>query len=331
MIAQSCLTGYIWIPGCGSETPESGLWITDHPGFPLQMFDKIADSDKQTWKAVWEVIEKRAINRLVSDVTNYFGSKYRLRKVTDNVRLPIDVNTATNQTAQAAEYRGFEVELDFQNSEWAHSSLQIIHFQEIRFYSKAAISGVVFKIRDLLNGIDLESKTVNVVVGWNTIWANKHYASYHLFVGYDSTGIDSVELLLPDEVYGCDCFDSCSGCCDSRIRGMILNGATGKNLYGMSGIVSVNCSFESVICANKYLFRNALWYGMAYEALRERAFTERLNKFTTVDRTILKEEMLPEAIDQYKFELEQVTAGIDLNDSCCLECDSQVHYAEARL
>lgn len=331
MIAQDCLTGYIGIPGCGSDTPESGLWITDHPGFPLALFDKIADSDKQTWKALWDALVKRAINRLVSDSTAAFAKRYRLKAVTDNVRLPVDVNAATNQTAQAAEYRGIEVELDFYNSAWAYSSLQVIHFQEVKCYAKTAVNGVVFKIRDLLNGIDLETKTVNLSAGWNTIWTNKHFASYHLFIGYDATNVESVEL-LPDDVSSCDCcFTSCDGCCDSRIRGSVLGGSTGKNTYGVSGVVSVNCSFETVLCSNKYLFRNALWYCLAYEALRERMFTERLNKFTTVDRAIAKEEMLPEFMEQYQRELQQTVDGIDLNDSCCTECDAIVSQQWARL
>lgn len=328
-----CLRDYIGLRGCSSSEPESDLYITDQPGISLISLDKVADSEKQTYKAVWEAVQTRAINRINSDVISEFAKKYHLRRLTESIKIREFADVA-NVTAAANEYRGIPIELALQdNLNYGASGLQVIHAQIIRFYSPIALNGATVLVIDQDTFQTLETFTVNLVVGWNTIAQNKYYFSYHIFIGIDSTAINSVELLIPD-----DCCCECDQYgCGAKIQGGVYDSAsqtltTGTNTFGMAGTYSVQCSFETIICNNKSLFKNALFNCLAYELMRERIYTERMNKFTTVDRDIAKNEMMPDFYQQYLTELGQVIGGIDLNSGdCCLECDAPVHYQQTNV
>lgn len=325
-----CLRDYIGLRGCSTSVPESGLYLTDQPGISLVSLDKVADSEKQTYKAVWEAIQTRAINRLQSDVISEFAKKYHLRRLTESVKIRETIDAA-NDTAAANEYRGINIELAIHGDvNYGRSGLQVVHVQQIRFYSQANINNVSFIVFDTDTFRTLENFTVDLVAGWNTIAQNKYYFTYNVFIGYDSSLIDSVELLIPE--------DSCCSCeeygCGASIQGATYDSVsqtltTGTNTFGLAGTYSVQCSFETIVCNNKNLFKNALFNVLAYELMRERIYTERINKWTTVDRDIAKNEMMPDFYEQYLKELSQVIGGIDLNSGdCCLECDAPVHYQE---
>lgn len=328
-----CLRDYIGLRGCSADEPESGLYLTDQPGISLVSLDKVADSEKQTYKAVWEAVQTRAINRLQSDVISEFAKKHHIRRLTESVKIR-EVISAANDTAAANEYRGIHIELAIQgDTTYGRSGLQVIHVQSIRIYSQAVINGVTLIVSDQDVFQTLEQFTVDLVAGWNTVVMNKYYFSYNIFIGYDSSSIDSVELLIPE--------DTCCSCeqygCGAVIQGAVYEPntqtlTTGTNTYGLAGTYSVQCTFETLICNNKNLFKNALFNVLAYELMRERIYTERINKFTTVDRDIAKNEMMPDFYEQYMKELSQVIGGIDLNSGdCCLECDAPVHYQETNV
>lgn len=335
MIAE-CLRDYIGLPDCGSTEPESGLYLTDQPGISLVSLDKVADSQKQTYKAVWEAIQTRSINRINSDVISAFAKRYHLKRLTESVKIR-EVISAANDTPALAEYRGINIELAIiGDTNYGRSGLQVVHVQYIRFYSQANINNVTFIVFDIDTLRSLENLTVDLVAGWNTIATNKNYLTYNVFIGYDSTLIDSVELLITDDDSGCcECGDTYG--CGAKIQGAIYDAntqalTTGTNTFGLAGTYAVQCSYETIICNNKHLFKNAFFNCLAYELMRERVYTERINAFTTVNRDIAKNEMMPEFMNQYQAELQQVIDGIDLNPSdCCLVCDAVVQYVETKV
>lgn len=337
MIAE-CLRDYIGLPGCSNEEPESGLNITDQPGFSLLLLDKIADTEKQTYKAVWEAAQTRAINRMSSDIISAFSKRFHLKRLTESVKLPEDIDTTDNQTVPSVQLRGFEIELALlDDNDYGISGLQVIHLQEIKFYSKVIINDVTFKIIDEDTFEVLETKVADLVVGWNTIWTNLNLLSYHVFIGYDATNISSVYLELPDnQDCGCSCICFCEDC-GGRIRGAVYDESTnalteGTNTFGLAGTIGVHCSYETILCNNKALFKNAFFHLLASELLKESLYTQRINKITTVDREIVKNEMFPDFVNQYQVELQQVVDGIDLNPAdCCLVCEAQAQYVETNV
>jgi len=329
MIAE-CLYDYIGLPVCGNDDPESGLNITDQPGISLLSIDKIGDTDKQTIQAIWQAVQRRAINRISSDVISYFSKKYFLKRLPFSVKIRETIDAA-NDTPASAEYRGIDIELAIiGDTNYGKSGLQTIHVQELRFYSQTAVNNLQFVVIDQDTFRTIDSFTFDVEAGWNTVATNKHYTSYHVFIGYDATLVDSVELLIPED---CGCCDDTG--CGARLQGAIYDHntetlTTGTNTFGLAGTFAVHCSFESIICNNKHLFKYALFNLLAAEIMRERIYTPRINQFTTVDLETAKNQMLPDFTNAYLQQLDQVTDGILLNpNDCCLECDGLVHYQEA--
>lgn len=338
MIAD-CLRDYIGLRGCAADEPLSGLYLTDQPGISLISIDKVADSDKQTYLGVWDSLNKRALNTLATDTIAAFSKRFHLKRLTESVKLPQNVDT-TSTTAPSAELRGYSIELQYlSNTTDARSGLQVIHLQEVKMYSAAVVT-TDFKIIDVDTSEILETKSVDLVTGWNTIWTEVDLIAYHVFIGYDATAVTSVYLNLPEDdtsPCGCGCLWFCCGdTCGGVIQGGTYDEATetldtGVNTFGLAGTVSVQCTYETILCNNKSLFKMALFNLLAYELMRERIFTERVNKFTTVDLD-KAERMMPEFYAAYQKELQQAVDGIDLNTAdCCLVCEAQVQYVETTI
>jgi hypothetical protein len=313
MIAHECLEGYIGIPDCGDVLPESGIYITDHPGLSKVMFDKIAGAERQTWHEVWKAIERRAINRMMGDVTAWFGRRYKIRNPMQAQALP---RTVTGVEAGSGESG---IRIDLGTDDWYYSSLQVIHFQNIDFFSVVSDVSVTFYITDINNEINLYTKTITVAEGWNTVFSDVTVGALNVKVWFNAAGMDVGLIPVKDDLV-------CFSCCEAKMSG-ISNG----NSYGISGRVAIHCSFEKLICNNKAIFKNALWNAMAYEAMRERIYSERLNRYTLVDRDIARNEMAPEFLAEYQRELAQAVDAIDISDPCCIECDAQVRNEWATL
>lgn len=76
---------------------------------------------------------------------------------------------------------------------------------------------------------------------------------------------------------------------------------------------------ECLICENKSLLATALWYLCGAELMYERATSNRLNAYTTIDRQKAKE-MRDEFMKLFHEELSVAVAGIDIHSSECIEC-----------
>jgi hypothetical protein len=79
-------------------------------------------------------------------------------------------------------------------------------------------------------------------------------------------------------------------------------------------------SIDCLICENKELLVVALWYLMGAEMLQERLGSERINRFTTVDRTRSKE-LQQTFMEEFFSELANAVPGIDIDGSDCFEDD----------
>lgn len=328
---MDCLTDYIGISGCRGSIPESGLYVNELPGISLQSIDKIADSEQQTYKNVWADVQKRAIRKLSADVTGAFGKRYKIKTLTDSVQLPRIVDTS-DITAMSEELRGIPIELSHKDSDFLPSGLQVIHIQKLEGYFNGAQDDLPFKVIDLDTNEVIDEFTKTVAVGWNTIATNKDYAASRIFIGYDATAVGSVLLELKDS-NNCSC--QFTGC-QATIKGGQYDETThelteGTNTFGLSAIIGVQCRYDAVVCNNKSVFANALWYLLGSELMQERIYSDRINRYTTVD--IKKAaEMRKEFREQYVIELESAIDGINLNhQDCCLECAAQLEYVEATL
>ena len=327
-LSMECLIDYIGLRGCGSSEPESGLFINELYGVQFESIQKIANSEQKTFQGVWDDVQIRSIHKLSTAVTNYFRSKYQIKKIADTFNLGKILETTT--TSQANELRGFYIETE------NNSNFTNIYVQSLTLYL-AAPANTTIKIYDTQTGTELYTKSVTGVAGWNDIKVNKTFRAENVFIGYNSTTITSTNMKIDEIVRGTfECFCNDWFGCQAKVRGGTLvspfkDVEEEDNTFGLSGVFGVRCSYDNLVCDNKDIFKVALWYLLGHELMNERIYTPRLNKFTTIDLDKAKS-LRDEFKNEYEKELSNAIEGIHLNtNDCCLICDAQITYKESRM
>jgi hypothetical protein len=335
---MECLKNYIGIYGCSEVEPESGLFINQLPSVSLATMDGLANSEQLTYLKVWDDVQVRALRRFKTMVTAYFKSKYRLLQLVD--RLKFGVRTTASDLGTLS-FRGVAVELNPAYSDKQVSSLLTVAFDKIEFFSTvtATLRFVIVDLDKIGSDTLLWEKNIAVTANeWNTVL--HHWSApaldvpnrLGLSVEWTFLTDPTVKTTIPDGSGsdGCGCGCGCislSGCCSADIKGFVFDTGTATytstpdNAHGFRGYASLKCGYESLVCVNKDLFANAIWYLMGQELMVERMHSSRINNYTTLDRTKAAE--LHDLFgDQAKTELTLAVDGIDLQDGdCCLECD----------
>lgn len=335
---MNCLLNYIGIYGCGGGVPPSNLYINRLPGIELKAIDKLATPDQINFQGVWSDIQERAIRKFKTKVNAKFKERWKLKTITSSVNIGKIIDS--NITALGSEYRGYTVELNESGSDYANSNMQSIYVSTLPLYLSEAKNTTV-KIFDLDTETEIYTKDVTGVQGWNSVVINQIFSENRIYIVYDSTEIDSTELsiskLMNYNSSGCGCVSYDFNGNEFIIKGAksaigdIYNIEYGSNIFGLSGIFSVQCSYDSIVCNNLPVFETALWYLEGAEFCFERRFTSRLNEFTTFDKNKAKE--LEEEYNlRFEEELEIAIEGINLdgNDSC-LVCNDTFMWTDARL
>jgi hypothetical protein len=191
-------------------------------------------------------------------------------------------------------------------------------------------------------GAVLWQDSIDCVVGWNNIKREFITPVNQIYKTISATVLADTYRTIKSTIGstsvgggGCGCASSCcSDCCTAQVKGFQYNSDTAEtivsddNIHGLRAHVSLKCDYEGLICANSDLFATALWYLLGRELMVERLFTDRINKWSTIDRP--KAQQLHDIFaNTYEKELNLVIDGIDLNDSgCCIECDPQIRLVE---
>lgn len=341
---MQCLKDFIGLRWKNGEVPESNLYINDLPGISLKSIDKIANEDQITFFEVWETIQRRSLQRFTTDVQNRLGTRYRLRKLTESTAWIKQVDTERNQTAAASEYRGFDIQmgipqLQITNIQGWVSPLQVINVQTLWIYLKADAT-IPLRFFSIVSNFATEitdaRQDIVGTVGWNEIKVNRDFFDVpHLFIGYDASEIESVWLPLDwtfDFFYSSafisiwDASSRIMGCKSSLTDTARLT--YGNNTFGIVGQVSVRCKFEGLICKNKSVITTALWYLLGAELMAERIYSDRLNRYTTIDLERAGK-LRAEFEARYYDELQAALDAIDLNiNDPCTDCNGLVQLAD---
>lgn len=337
---MNCLIDYIGLQDCDGATSLSGMYINQLPGVELKMIDYIANEEQVNYSGVWSDVQQRAKERFRNDVISEFGKRYKIKTIYNSIDLEKIVDT-TLTTAMAAEYRGFSIELNEANDDYVRTNLQVIHIQTLFLYLQAN-GNTSIKFYDLDTNQLLLTKTVTGVAGWNTINVFTSFDTKRLFVGYDSTAINSVTKDVSD-IDNLDFIDGSylywDGCgCNNAY---MFNGAKattaspysitkGIDSFGLSGIWSIRCQYDNIVCNNLEAFKGAWLYCLGAELMKERIYSSRLNEFTVFDKNKAKDLLkLFEAMYRggvvddvnYTGELFNTINSINLSSvDCCLEC-----------
>lgn len=75
---------------------------------------------------------------------------------------------------------------------------------------------------------------------------------------------------------------------------------------------------DCIICENKTLLAVSLWYLMGAELMLEKTKSERINRFTTIDKKSYQE-LSDEFMGDFFTELSVAVAGINIDESGCID------------
>jgi len=343
-MSMTCLQDYIGLRGCGAAVPPSGLYVNDLPGISLKQLVNLTNEEETTYVQLWDVIQKRAMNRFSLDVREAMGKHYKLNSLMQGVNLGKQGIDGTGQAITDINTKaGFIIQLnESANYEYVPSPLTSIHIQEIWFFSGAGNVHTFLIWDPYTNEILKNVQHTNLLDGWNKIEINQTFHNNYqqnswalAVMVLPAVGPDSSGYLYNKETP--NNFDVPT-CCNVKISGFLTDTPTDpyindflqnttSNTYGLTGTFSIVCSWDAVICQNKTLFSRAFWYLTGIELLTEQLYSTKLNLFTTTNLQRAKE-LREEYQVEYAKSLEQVAGGFKLNCDCCIDCAGQVQLRE---
>lgn len=341
---MQCFIDYIGLRGAISGIiPDSGLYVNDLPGINLKSLDMIADSDKLNYQNLWNIIQQRAVKKFEKAIYAEFNKRFRLKRIVQSIDLTKQVDK-TVVYAPIPQWRGFSIQLTFKNMQRIVASpFQSTFIQELWLYLNAVpVADIAVNIFDMETGDTLDAFSVpaaTAVVGWNKIKVFKKYIAYEIFCAYDATAVPGADLYIPPtvEFYSTEMVNWIYGFvfANAYVRGaqtIIQDDPTqlafGIQSYGLSGIFSVGCTYDGLACNNKMLLGDALQYLLGAEIMIERTMSDRLNRYTTIDKDQAGK-ALQYFEEEYTQRIQQALEGIDIKTSdSCIDCNAQVVYRE---
>lgn len=324
---MNCLRDVIGIQWCGGDTaPASGFYINSMAGITIKMMEKLTVDEANTFALVWDNIQGRAIRRFQLAIQNEFQKRYRIANIQKSYDLEKDIDTTT-VTAAAAQWRGIYVDDNYfiEDNIMKFSALQNHWVQTLYFYSPIVQANSVIRIFDFDLNTTLDTFTQNFVIGWNTIQVNRSYTAYKLFIGVDSTNFNSVDKLIPPST---QLFPVNVRGGSFTIGANISTLVIGDNTFGLSGIFSVKCKYDSIICNNLDLFSTPFSYVCASELMLERLASNRWNFITTSTKQAEEMKAYYDAEAEKAITLACNGIDLDMND-ICLDCNEGLQVKDA--
>lgn len=327
----------VGIRGCGIDTaPLFSIYINSLAGVSMKKMDSIADEETKTFKGVWDELNERAVLRFEHEVNKIQNESYKLCKISQVV----DFGRLLQETeiAPSTEWRGFTLESNPHqtNPYYKKSALSQIYIDELEIWSKDIQSDVPLKIFDLADGTVLYSTTVDLVAGWNEVNINRSFDALNIYVAYWGQLVTTKKIQLKNSG---DCYCS-NGCCNVYYRSAQFDATLSTdtivpasltydyNSIGLSGCWNLNCSWNNLICCSKKDFVYAWQKCLGYEFFDEITMSDRLNRFTTIDKKKAldrKEELQNDFSELLRDVLKGIT--IDQHD-CCVECNEPLTVKE---
>lgn len=308
---MNCFEAYIGVGlHCQTTDSVSGKYITDLPSVSLQNIDSIADSSQSSFIGVFEDVEKRAISRISKDILAYLKSQYTLKKsLTTYTTKGVLGDSVSSQSKK----HGVNVYTYYDESE-----LLMFHVSKVYLYALEIQDTTIY----IYSGDDLlYSQQVTTEAGWNEIYINKYFDTLDITVVYDDSNFEDIATYELDTEL-CGCLDICNEC-DVYKRGVSFTNVSTitktNDTKGLKVDVSLRCSYDAIICANIDLYADAYLYALGVELMRERIYSDRVNRYTTVDKK-KAQELLELFTQDYTEFLETANSAVNLRNDDCIEC-----------
>ena len=337
---MDCLIDYIGVrytqsgPLPAPIVPESGLYINDLPGITVAQLSDINNSDQATFIDLWNTIQRRAARIFETTFTNAMSKKFRLKKITEAFKLAQTIDPSTTYPAVPGQLRGIYMDCFIDKSAFHH-----IPISTVRLYIDPTVTVPltvdlqIYEVHDdrltLLDTFPIHA----TATGWQTALVNKkYYDSRTLFIAYDASSL--VSASIPLDSY--DLNPYLYGDLAQFFSHIFINGATytdghfGESTdetYGLTATLGLQCSFDVLVCNYKQNLAVAWWYLLGSELMKERIYTDRVNRYTTVDLERARE-LTQSLHNDYMNELLTFVDSVDLISDWCIECDAIVKQVE---
>ena len=302
---MDCLKDYV-APYYGYSTvkPLSGKYLTELAGINLESIEKSANQEQVDFNGVWLDVQATTIDTFREDVVAEFNKKYQLSKIIQTVDLGNMIDTSLLTPYTSGYLGGLIIELYQSGMQCIGSNLSAIYLQELNFYWYGVSSNPTLKIKFIdADTFNLEYEIdMNAVAGWNNIYIDKYFKAKRLFVladgNFNNYVNQDISLFNLNNFFSAGWSFSTSsglsysamGCgTNARIQSCWYNISQqtytfGYNIYGLSAIISTACAWDAVVCKYKRLFASAWQHCLGIEFLNYRINTNRLNRYTTIDK-----------------------------------------------
>lgn len=302
------------------ETPSrSGLYANQLPGVTLNLLDDLTKDEQEDFLEFWADIYERTIANFLSEVQGKLADKFN-----------VDLKLFSRETSEFKDdenigngYAGVKLEYNLPR-------YGVLHVGEIEVFSDIPQTEVVFEFfeKDEL-GRKLHEVTTDLQDGINHIYIGQDFRVDKLFIGYDR-GLLAMRETKNKHYSDCHYYEfsdlSCLFPCYNNSRGSVrqVNGG------GINVIYNATCSIRKFVEDNLNIFKDAFWYRIGLELIRERIFSDRFNRWTTmmVEDAEKKESAY---IRECELKLDNAIRSIRITeDPVCFTCKSTV-YANYQL
>jgi hypothetical protein len=309
----SCLIDYI---GLRSVTDGvSGRTVNELPGIITEQIDQSRATELYNTETAWNEIQDRAIRKFEKQLNTWAVKYYDNYSYMDSeVTGQIDTNTdiASLDVLQGWMFDSFA-------SQWKNMKL-ILQFAEV--YARQAVSSKIY-VYNATTGDKLSETSHDFTIGLNRIMLRKEYPFWKypkLFIGYDASEVQSKQfsdLTFSDSI-------NVAKKQVSKSAAVVDANLTAAAPVGMALSFSVECSLDNYVCQRIALFEEPFMYMLGIEFCNEIIFSNRLNRYTLLDRE--EAEKLRDYLkEEQESQLKGVLTGLRMrNNDYCFNCAGAV-------
>lgn len=302
-----CYDGYVTINR--STSSRSGLYAEDLPGVDSDLWSALNKTD-QSEAEFWTMIQDKAWNNLVSDLTDALQNKFYV----DSKIISRETSVFLTDVATGTQ-SGVQIEFNLPR----YARIHIVSAELISNQAYQSPEGVI----QVLDSNDelLSEHSQDLIEGKNTFFIDTDYETDKIKVVYNPSVYafrqsENRKYKTPYYTWSCnECAFDCGGY-EGRITQ--INGG------GLNVCFNVICSVEKFLCQNINLFKQAYFFRIGLEIVVERMFGNRLNAFMT-----MTEERYTQLMEFYnKNYIDNLDRSVRsqniLEDPYCFKCKSIV-------
>lgn len=319
----SCLNKLIGVRDlAGYNQPDSGRFINDLPGITTEQLEAISDqSDQYEPRLAWLDILNRAARMFEADVKTHLKPHARNYSY-KSTGITGEIDRQNQDVALGNFFNGWEFDL------YGRSENIAITIETATIH---IVSGVDFQIRiydsatgELLDtiGYDISaiakpSTNVFRIMKTYPIWLHPK-----LFIGYEAANISTKRVNVFRNVA------SVSAVQVSNSASIVSDNMSAADT-GLILTYNLECSVDNYVCQRISLLTDPFLHKLGIEFCNERLYSDRINRWTTLDRQTATELRDTVFMPEYKQQMEAIFSDIRFEHSDeCFECARPIKHVD---